>query len=158
VPRPLLKDTAMLTRPAPTLSELQSAMRQALLYGTNGSKCDYIAADGLDGAKRLDIYHNTMTTALVRALRLSYPAVHYLVGADFFEGAARIFIDQSPPRSAWLDEYGADFPEFLARLPQAASLAYLADVARLEWLINCVLHAPQARPLELARLAQLDEA
>ncbi|RJG00504.1 DNA-binding domain-containing protein [Noviherbaspirillum sedimenti] len=148
----------MTNLPAPTLSELQSAVCRSLLRRTEAAAGELVVADGLDGSQRLDIYRNTMTMALVRALRLSYPAIHCLVGADFFEGAARMFIDRSPPRSAWLDEYGADFPEFLARFPQAASIGYLADVARLERLINGVLHAPDAKPLQPARLAQLNEA
>ena len=45
------------------------------------------------------------------------------------------------------------FPEFLARFPPAASLAYIADVARLEWAVNRALHAPDAAPLDVARLA-----
>jgi hypothetical protein len=83
--------------------------------------------------------------------------VQHLVGSEFFEGAARLFCQAAPPRSAWLDEYGAEFPAFLARMPQAASVPYLADVASLEWQVNIVLHAPDARALDLARLARLGE-
>jgi len=43
-------------------------------------------------------------------------------------------------------------------MPQATSLAYLPDTARLEWAIDTVLHAPDAMPLDLARLTQLEEA
>ena len=42
-------------------------------------------------------------------------------------------------------------------MPQTASVPYLADVARLEWRVNCVLHAPDSLPLDLAHLAQLEE-
>jgi hypothetical protein len=142
----------------PTLLELQRAMEQSMLHRLDGDLSAHVIADGLDGGARLDIYRNTCTSVLATALTLSFPAVRYLVGAEFFEGAARLFAAETPPRSALLDEYGADFPEFLAQLPQAASLPYLADVARLEWQVNIVLHAADAQPLEIARLAQLDEA
>jgi hypothetical protein len=33
------------------------------------------------------------------------------------------------------------------------SLAYLADVARLEWAVNRALHAPDAQPLDASTLA-----
>lgn len=95
---------------------------------------------------------------LTTALRLSYPAVHRLVGADFFEGAARIFIAQHPPRCACLDDYGAEFPGFLSGFPPASSLPYLADVARLEWAVSRALHATDEEPLDARRLAALDEA
>ncbi len=95
---------------------------------------------------------------MATALQLAFPAVRHVVGPEFFEGAARLFVAEAPPRSAWLDEYGADFPEFLARLAQAASLPYLPDLARLEWKVNLVLHAADAEALALARLAALGEA
>ncbi|QUN31724.1 putative DNA-binding domain-containing protein (plasmid) [Cupriavidus sp. KK10] len=142
----------------PTLFELQRAIGQGLLHGVDGDLGAFVAADGLTPQARLGIYRNTAIGTLVTALRLSYPAVQALVGPEFFEGAARLFMEGSPPGSAWLDTYGQTFPEFLAGMPQAASLAYLPDTARLEWAVNAALHAPDAKPLHLARLAQLEEA
>ncbi|MDN7176855.1 DNA-binding domain-containing protein [Caballeronia sp. SEWSISQ10-4 2] len=141
--------------PVPTLRELQHAMRRSLPEGVNEEASAWIVADGLDAGKRLSIYRNTFAGVLGTALRLAFPAVHQLVGPDFFEGAAGLFVAQAPPRNAWLDEYGAEFPDFLERLPQAASVPYLADVARLEWQVNLVLHAPDAPPLDISRLAAL---
>ena len=146
-----------MNRSAPTLLELQHAMRHSLLHCAGQDASAYVRADGLAAGERLGIYRNTASSVLATALHLSFPAVRYLVGPEFFEGAARLFAADAPPASAWLDEYGADFPEFLAQLPQAAALAYLPDVARLEWQFNLVLHAPDAQPLALASLAQLKE-
>ena len=143
---------------APTLIELQHAIRQSLLSGGDGDASAFVINEGLDPGERLGIYRNTSAGVLVTALQLAFPAVQHVVGPEFFEGAARLFVAEAPPRSAWLDEYGADFPEFLARLAQAASVPYLPDLARLEWQVNLVLHAADAEPLELACLATLDEA
>ena len=137
----------------PTLLDLQHAVCRAIVAGENRDAATHVIADGIDPGARLSIYRNTFLTSLTAALRLSYPAVHRLVGDAFFEGAAPIFIAERPPRSAYLDEYGADFPEFLARFPPAASVPYLPDVARLEWAVNRALHAPDAKPLDVARLA-----
>lgn len=142
----------------PTLLELQRAIGQGLLHGVDGDMSAFVAEDDLAPQARLGIYRNTAIGTLVTALRLSYPAIHAMVGPEFFEGAARLFMEDSPPRSAWLDRYGEAFPEFLAGMPQATSLAYLPDTARLEWAIDTVLHAPDAMPLDLARLTQLEEA
>ena len=141
----------------PTLLELQSAFSRDVLGLDDGAAFDLVVADGLDPRARLAIYRNTATSTLVTALRLSYPAVQSLVGAEFFEGAARLFIEQHPPKGAYLDSYGAGFPDFLARMPEAASLAYLPDIARLEWAVNHVLHAADTTPLDLTRLAQLGQ-
>jgi hypothetical protein len=137
----------------PTLPELQHAMRAALIGGDDGAAVEMLA-DGVP-ADRLDIYRNTFVAGATRALRLSFPAVHLLVGDDFFAGAAAMFISQHPPRAACLDGYGAEFPQFLHGFPPAASLEYLVDVARLEWAVGRALHAPDIAPLDLARLQAL---
>jgi hypothetical protein len=137
----------------PTLLELQRAMRAALVDRDDGAAVAMLADDV--PADRLDIHRNTFVAGVTKALRLSFPAVHRLVGNDFFEGAASVFIAQHPPRAAWLDAYGAAFPRFLHDFPPAASLEYLADVARLEWAVSRALHAPDVAPLDLARLQAL---
>ena len=143
---------------APTLIELQHAIRHSLQGGVDGDASAFVINEGLDPGARLNIYRNTSVGVLVKALQLAFPAVQHVVGPEFFEGAARLFAAEAPPRSAWLDEYGADFPQFLAQLAQAASVPYLPDLARLEWKVNLVLHAADAEPLEIARLATLGEA
>jgi len=137
----------------PTLLELQRAMRASLIDRDDGAAAAMLAENV--GADRLSIYRNTFVIGVTKALRLSYPAVHRLVGAEFFEGTAGRFITQQPPRTAYLDQYGADFPEFLRNFQPAASLVYLADVARLEWAVNRAIHAADVAPLALARLAAL---
>lgn len=143
---------------APTLLELQRALGRQLLGDGGEGAVTCIVGDGLDPRARLAIHRHTATGALVTALGLSYPAVRALVGAECFESAARLFIAQAPPRGAWLDEYGEAFPGFLARLPEVAPLAYLADIARLEWAVSSVLNAPDVPPLDLVRLAQREVA
>lgn len=148
----------------PALLELQRALR-AQLFGEPPSCGDALAvalAQALppndDNALRLAIYRNTCHSTLLNALRLSFPAVQRLVGAQFFEGGAREFIRGHAPASAHLNEYGVDFPGFLAGFAPAAGLAYLADVARLEWAVNRALHAEDLPRLDLARLALLDQS
>jgi hypothetical protein len=134
----------------PTLLEIQQAMRG----GLTGSDIAIAAmlADG-NAPDRLDIYRNTVLLALTKALRLCYPAVGKLVGEEFFDGAAKVFVASRLPQAAYLDQYGGDFPDFLSTFEPAASLSYLAEVARLEWAVNGALHAPDAGPLDLQALA-----
>ena len=139
-----------------SLRELQRAVRRSLIEQDDGAAAMHIVTSELAPEQRLAIYRNTSDGNLVNALRLSFPAVHRLVGADFFEGAVGIFAHQQPPRSAWLDEYGAEFPRFLADFPQAASVPYLPDVAQLEWGVTRALHASDVDPLDAQRLAALD--
>ncbi|MBK4733015.1 HvfC/BufC family peptide modification chaperone [Noviherbaspirillum pedocola] len=142
----------------PTLLELQQAVYSDLLSAGDSHASEFVVTDGLDARSRITIYRNTVTSTLVSSLRLSYPVVQLLVGAEFFEGAARLFIEQNPPMSAYLDAYGAGFPDFFARMPEAAALGYLPDTARLEWAVNEALHAPDKEPLEVARLACVEQS
>jgi len=143
---------------APALRELQRAMRNSIVLHENDAPAATIIGDRLAAEQRLAIYRNTFVGSLTRALRLTYPAVDRLVGRAFFDGVAQAFMRERPPHSAWLDAYGADFPEFLGSFAPSGSLSYLADVARLEWAVSRALHAPDAAPVELARLAGIDEA
>jgi Putative DNA-binding domain len=142
----------------PTLLEVQRAMRRSLLERDDGAAAHYILADGLAPGARLDVYRNTASSALTTALRLSYPVVYRLVGAEFFAGAASIFAETEPPRGACLDEYGAGFAEFLARFPPAVPLAYLPGVARLEWAVTRALRAAEVEALDLSSLAAIEPA
>ena len=134
----------------PALLELQQALRAQIL----GDAPPPDAAS----APRLAIHRDTCLATLVNALRLSFPALQRLVGAVLFEGAAREFIRRHSPTSPCLNDYGAALPGFLAAFAPASTVVYLADVARLEWAVNRALHADDAPPLDLARLAALDQA
>src|SRR5712691_11487100 len=114
--------------PMPTLLEMQTAMRQSLVHRDIAAVSAMLAAHV--APDRLDIYRNTFLLTLTKALRLCFPAVQKLVGEEFFEGAAQICVAEHPPRSAWLDQYGGAFPDFLQAFSPAESVPYLSDVAR----------------------------
>jgi hypothetical protein len=132
-------------------------MRASLVAHDGGISVHLIDGD-IGARERLDIYRSTFASVLTRALHLSYPAVRRLVGAEFFEGAARIFIEAHPPGGACLDDYGVEFPDFLSGFAPASSLPYLPDVARLEWAVSRALHAADAEPLDALGLAALGDA
>jgi hypothetical protein len=137
----------------PTLLEVQHTIRDRLIGRDAGQAAALLGA--AYPPDRFDIYRNTIVLGLTKALQLNYPAVRRVLGAEFFDGAVHFFIADHPPHAAHLDQYGAEFPVFLRGLRQAASLAYLADLARLEWAVNRALHAPDAPPLDLIQLASL---
>src|SRR5258708_3427176 len=110
----------------PTLLEVQQAMHRSLVAGDDAAMTAFLADPA--AADRLNIYRNTFIVSLTKALTICYPVVKRLVGEHFFEGAAQLCVAQHPPRTAYLDQYGGDFPEFLRHFPAASSLPYLADV------------------------------
>src|SRR2546422_3638448 len=98
----------------PSLLELQCAMRASLVVHDDRGISAHVVDAGMSPAERLDVYRSTFASVLTKAVRLSYPAVHRIVGAEFFDGAARIFIEAHPPKSACLDDYGEKFADFLS--------------------------------------------
>jgi hypothetical protein len=95
--------------------------------------------------------------ALITALAERFPAVRRLTGTAFFDATASAYLRAHPPRSPVIADLGGDFPAFLAHFPPAASLPYLPDVARLEWLRGRAYHAADADglpPDDVARQAE----
>jgi hypothetical protein len=142
----------------PTLHEVQRAMRRSIVDHGDDAVADLLAPDGVPPAESLTLYRGNYAGALIAALRLSYPAIDRLVGAEFFAGAARQFIREMPPRMAWLYDYGGAFADFLAQFPPAAELPYLPDVARLEWAVNGAIHAVDCDGVTMSDLTRLADA
>lgn len=84
----------------------------------------------------LDIYRNNYRGNLQDAMAAAYPVIRQVVGVDFFRYAVRHYIAGHPSRNGDLHRYGARYPGFLSRFAPAASLPYLPDLARLEWLCH----------------------
>lgn len=114
------------------LASFQSAMVQALLGGRFAGVASEVLIGPIGADEALSVHRNTALTGATNALRLTYPTVLALVGEDFFDQVALRFVKTSPPTGAWLTGYGVGFPDFIAADPLAASLPYLADVARLD--------------------------
>jgi hypothetical protein len=139
----------------PMLHDIQARFASAVTGGEATPAIDFIADDAPGAAARLAIYANHYRVTLIDALASTFPVVRRLVGPDFFAAAARAFIREAPPAGPCLFEYGADFPAFLARLPAAAPLPWLADVASLEWAINAAWFAPDGEAIDGEALARL---
>lgn len=85
-----------------------------------------------DAMVRFAVYANTTTTGRIDALAANYPTVVAMVGIDWFEAAASVFVQSEPGSSAVLVDYGAGFADWLARFPPARPYPYLAPCARLD--------------------------
>lgn len=140
----------------PSLLDVQRELRTAVLADA-AMPPSFIKRGKVSAAARLGVYRNNVIGNLTRALRLNYPAVKRLVGEDFFAAVAESFIVATPPRMADLNQYGDGFAYFLALLDAAASVPYLADVARLEWAVSRALHAPPAPPLKPEALSDVPQ-
>ena len=143
----------------PTLRELQSDFRDGLLAGRDGEAAGAIGAailaDGSSAESRLAVYRHHVLTTLTAVLKETYPVVTRLVGEGFLAYAADTFVRRHPPGGPCLFEYGAGFADFLAAFPPCRDLAYLPDVARLEWAMHAAWHAEDVRAAGLDGLREI---
>jgi hypothetical protein len=137
------------------LRELQLGFAAALLDGDVSDFDRHIRGAGLRSARRLRVYRNNAVLSLTGALEAVYPVTRRVVGEGFFRYAAAQYIARHPSRSGDLHEFGEFFATFLEAFAPVAHLAYLPDVARLEWAYHQVFHAAPHSPLEVATLAQV---
>lgn len=136
----------------PSLRELQQTFAAAVYEDTPAVLAH--VRDGLfPAARHVQVYRHNIFANLTDALAAAYPVVRRLVGEGFFEYAADGYIRRHPPRSGNLHDFGAPFAEFLAAFAPARELAYLPDVARLEWTWQEAYHAADAAALALDELA-----
>jgi len=104
--------------------------------------------NGADPASRFAVYRNNVHSSLINALADGYPVARQLVGDEFFRAMAGVYAQASPPTSPLMNEYGSDFADFIQSFGPAASVPYLADVARLERLRVKAYHAADVYPMD----------
>jgi hypothetical protein len=137
------------------LRSLQLAFAETVYSLVNVRVASRIRPNGLDSARRVQVYRNNTVAGLTSALKAVYPVVQRLVGANYFRFAAEEYIRDHPSLSGNLHHFGDRFGDFLAALPSAAGSPYLPDVARLEWAYHEAFHAASGVRLDLEGLQGL---
>ncbi len=125
----------------------EGAFAQAVLDARAAVPDSLAGRDGCGADRRFAVYRNNVFASLIDLLGGRFPATAKLVGEEFFRAMAREYVETTPPNSAVLLLYGAEFPDFIGAFPPATSVPYLADVARLEWAWHQAYHAADAEPL-----------
>lgn len=133
----------------------QQAFAEALFAAGTVCPPGLRAWNDSDPARRFAVYRNNVMVSLIDALADSYPVTQALVGEEFFRAMARQFVTAHPPRTPVLALYGEELADFIAGFAPVASLAYLADVARLEMLRVLAFHAADAEVLTAQEIAGL---
>jgi hypothetical protein len=126
------------------------ALRQQLLVSALWREADPAALQGwlrqdlTAAAHGLAAYRGNAGAIAERALVGAYPTVAALVGEEAFAALARDFWRHDAPERGDLGEWGAALPEFIAASVALASEPYLADSARLDWLVHRASRASDA--------------
>jgi hypothetical protein len=135
------------------LPDLQAAFAAHVVGRDRADLTAAVAGDSISAEARLRVYRHHVAHSLVSALAATFTTVHALVGEEFFRTMAGRFVARELPAQPVLSEYGASYADFVADYEPAASLPYLADVARLDWALNVAFHSPLGRALTAADLA-----
>jgi len=134
--------------------DLQSRISRAILYHDVDDLAPMLAKGAFDPLRRFNIYRNNTFASLTATLLAVFPVTAQLMGESYFRYAASIFIRCNPPQEARLVRYGGNFADFLAGFEDLRSMPFIAETARLEWVIAEALDAPV---LPACTLAQLDD-
>ena len=118
---------------------------KAMLNITNYVDCT--RAIGLKG------YQSNGHALAERTLRVAYPVLGQLLGADSLAALARAFWHAHPPVRGDLAQWGGDLAGFISASEQLTEEPYLADVAGVEWAMHtcagCADSAPQPATFQL---------
>ena len=91
---------------------------------------------GSDATQGLAAYRSNAAAIAERALAGTYPTIAALVGEETFNRLARGLWQRHPPECGDLGEWGGALPVFIADQASLAAEPYLADSARLDWLVH----------------------
>ena len=133
----------------------EAAFAAAILDPALPPPAGLTTARGVPDERRFAVYRNNVAVGLRKALATRFRVVERLVGEEFFALMARAYIAGARPASPLLFAYGDDLPDFIEGFEPAATVPYLADVARLEAAVTRAYHAEDAEPLAVAQLAAL---
>ena len=127
---------------------LHDAFAKALLATDLHCPDGLFSSNGADPASRFTVYRNNVHSSMINALATAYPVTLQLVGDEFFRGMVGLYVQAHPPTNSLISEYGDTLAGFIQDFEPAASVPYLADIARLERLRVRAYHAADCQPLD----------
>jgi len=137
----------------PDLVELQRAFSDALTAPVERMEVHVLSGPEERTRRRMRFYRGNVQANAAKSLGNAFPVCRALTGDEFFEGLAHVYAARAPSRSGDLNLYGEAFPAFLSDFRPAKEIAYLADVARLEWAVHRAHFAADVARFDVGALA-----
>jgi hypothetical protein len=106
---------------------------------------------------RVEIYRNNVFGNFSSVLGMVYPVIQKLVGDDFFEDLCVKYRNKYPSPSGNLDDYGQQFPKMIGTLKNQHKLAYLKDIANLEWKFHRAYFSRNVADFPIQKFQKLKE-
>jgi hypothetical protein len=108
-------------------------------------------------AEQLEIYREQYWLRHTGSLVEDFPGVSGVLGQSDWERLVEEYLLAHPPVTFSLRELGQNLPDFAESRDWLPHRELVADMARLEWAYVEVFDAPEARPIEPEKLAQVPE-
>ncbi len=141
------------------LEQLQAAFVQELRGDDNVALREQIVTGKLDPAQRLAIYRGNGIDACRKALEQIYPVCLRILGDAYFGQLALQYIATHASTQPDLNVYGESWSQFLRPLVAAdgalSGLAYLPDLACLEWHYHAAYYADDDTAIDFVALQQV---
>ncbi|MGC2164403.1 MAG: DNA-binding domain-containing protein [Gallionella sp.] len=131
------------------------AQFSSAILGSNLPDANRVGGANYPAGLALAVYRNNYIGNLHDALAGAYPVIEKLVGDAFFRRLTHAYIEQHRSRSGNLHHYGEQMSAFIAAFEPAQQLAYLPDVATLEWACHCAYFADDADTFEIGKLLEI---
>jgi hypothetical protein len=133
------------------LRETQEWFARAVMTGEAMGEAEarLTAGPNLGARGRLEVYRRGYAARLRECLADDYPVLKHAMGAEAFDELGDAYVARFPSTSPNLNAYGRHMAAFCAE----GGRCFEADLARLEWAVVEVIHAPLAPLLTMDRLA-----
>lgn len=105
---------------------------------------------------KMAIYRQSRLGRIIKVLRNTYPVCEGIVGENYFKQLCLHHAKYEIACESDITLYGKNFSLFLKQHVEQ-SLAYLPDVAQLEWACFSVLYGSQMFPLDVTKLSKVTE-
>ncbi len=115
------------------------------------------ASGRLSPVERLEIYREQFWLRHTASLVEDFPGLSGILGQGPWQTLIEGYLDAYPPRSFTLRDLGLDLPEYVAAQQWLPEHALCRDMARLELAYLEIFDAPDALPLDVARIAEIPE-
>lgn len=130
----------------------QQALLKAILSDQRDTQSTYNF-----NAHQLAPYRRGLKANAARALEVTFPTVHTLIGAQNFETLAAAYLQYDPPTTGDWGLWGAQLSNFLPTIEALSDYPFLGACAQLDWA--CHLAEREAdRHLQADSLALLEQA
>ena len=139
--------------------DAQSALDMKNRLAVPGLNASWVISEtpSLRRAERLRVYAEGYFHRIAQALEEDFPRVKATVGEEIFNTLIVDYLKMYPSRSVLLDEVGAKLPDLISVHLLGERFPFLADLARLEWMMIEVFHTENPPPFELSTFGALLE-